>query len=131
MNLLDLLTLPCALENVEQYEINVRDGEVDWDEELSIQAEYAKTFQWFRELHIEEKLTLLVDRLFQMAAMRLAVERAQLDRTDIVSKSLRLTISAIRRIELDPVAFAILNAIVFTDYGILQMERHDLQITWR
>ncbi|RCN31526.1 Ligand-binding domain of nuclear hormone receptor [Ancylostoma caninum] len=117
LNLIDILTRPCVLENAEKYTPRQCAIDTSWDEELSLQAEYAKTFEWFREMHIEEKLALLMDRLFYMAAMRKAVETAKVDLINVVSHSLRSTISAIRRIGVDPVAFAILNAIIFTDYA--------------
>ncbi|EYC23680.1 hypothetical protein Y032_0015g2780 [Ancylostoma ceylanicum] len=117
LNLIDILTRPCVLENAEKYASRQCAVDTTWDEELSLQAEYAKTFQWFREMHIEEKLALLMDRLFYMAAMRKANETAKGDSINIVSHSLRSTISALRRIVVDPVAFAILNAIIFTDYA--------------
>ncbi|EPB79710.1 zinc finger, C4 type [Ancylostoma ceylanicum] len=84
LNLIDILTRPCVLENAEKYASRQCAVDTTWDEELSLQAEYAKTFQWFREMHIEEKLALLMDRLFYMAAMRKANETAKGDSINIV-----------------------------------------------
>ncbi|VDO95345.1 unnamed protein product [Heligmosomoides polygyrus] len=60
-------------------------------------------------------LVFLVDRLFYVAVMHVAAEMAKSDALIDVNNCLRVTIAAMRRIAIDPVAFALLNAVVFSD----------------
>ncbi|KHJ94804.1 Ligand-binding domain of nuclear hormone receptor [Oesophagostomum dentatum] len=116
-NLVEIITSPSLLEKEENCKPGMCSNVTSWDEEFSIQVEYAKSFPWFREMQIEDQLLILVDRLLYVSALRIANGASKLLQTDLTSNSLRSTVSAVQRAELDPVAFAILNAIIFTDYG--------------
>ncbi|WKY14566.1 hypothetical protein Q1695_000250 [Nippostrongylus brasiliensis] len=109
----ELLTSPSALETTRLFELRPSPSHLNWDEEMCLAAEYAKAFPWFQEMQLEEKLVLLVRRVFHVAAMHVAAEFSKTDSGSI--ECLRSTISSFRRLALDPISFALLNAIVFTD----------------
>ncbi|CAD6191131.1 unnamed protein product [Caenorhabditis auriculariae] len=119
-SLLDVLTRPCALDNVSTYDtapLHFISNEVDFEKETNYAIEYTKYYKWFRDMVFTDKFILLCDRTLLLVAMRLAYRKAtnSAECRDSLSLRLRPAIEKIIQYDVDRVSFALLNAILLFD----------------
>ncbi|PAV85022.1 hypothetical protein WR25_04472 isoform B [Diploscapter pachys] len=59
VSLLDVLTRPCALDDVSKYEpspLHFVSNEIDFEKETNFVIEYAKSYKWFKEMSFTDKV---------------------------------------------------------------------------
>ncbi|CAB3399606.1 unnamed protein product [Caenorhabditis bovis] len=118
-SLLDVLTKPCAIENVTAYEpkpLHFIANEIDYEKETNFAIEYAKYYKWFRELDFTDKFALLCDRTLFLVTLRLAYQKS-LNENDFPSfrKCLYPAVEKIKEGQVDRVSYALLQSIFLLD----------------
>ncbi|CAI4226351.1 unnamed protein product [Auanema sp. JU1783] len=120
-NLLDLLTKPCALDDITKYEPSplhfVGNQDIDFDKEATYVIEYIKSFSWFREMSFGDKCALLCDRAPPLVTLRIAYKRSirPHDYDDFYSSTLESVVSTMQRLDIDRKTFALLNIVMLLD----------------